>query len=263
MSLTIENGAPWALVTGATGGLGIEFCKLLAARGYRLVITGRDASKLMQIRDELPSAEIALAGDLTDPVCLKNLVRHLQRNCITPEVVINNAGFGLYGNSIDREEGDSLNMIELNIKTLTALSLHYAKEMQSQGRGFILNVASIAAFMPCPELNVYGASKAYVLNFTEGLHEEMKSSGVHITALCPGPVLTGFWNRAGVENCDQFQFALTEAVDVARYGLNALFANRAVAVYGRLNKLLVLMAQVAPRFLVRVISHKILSSAKK
>lgn len=263
MPLTIENDVPWALITGATGGLGIEFCQLLAARGYRLVITGRDASKLAQIRQELPAAEIALAGDLTDPVCLKNLISHLKRDQITLEVLINNAGFGLYGDSIDQADSDSLNMLELNIKALTTLSLHYARQMQSRGRGYILNVASIAAFMPCPQLNVYGASKAYVLSFTEGLHEELKKSGVHVTALCPGPVLTGFWNRAGIENCDRFQFALTEAIDVARFGLNALFANRCVAVYGWLNKLLVFAAQLAPRFLVRAISQKVLSLAKK
>lgn len=263
MSLTIETDAPWALITGATGGLGLEFCKLLAAKGYRLVVTGRDASKLALIREEIPQAEVALAGDLTDPVCLKNLIAHLKRDGITPEVLINNAGFGLYGEALDAQTPESLKIVELNIKVLTTLTLHYAKAMRENRRGYILNVASIAAFMPCPKLGIYGATKSYVLNFSESLHEELKKDGVHVTALCPGPVMTNFWSRAGINDCQSYRFAFTDARDVVQKGLNGLYANRTVVVYGCLNKALVFLAQIAPRFLVRMIAAKVLGSIQK
>ena len=263
MSLTIETDAPWALITGATGGLGLEFCKLLAARGYRLVVTGRDAAKLALIREEIPQAKVALAGDLTDPVCLRNLIAHLKRDGISPEVLINNAGFGLYGSAVAHQNSESLAMVELNIKVLTTLTLHYAKSMRENHRGYILNVASIAAFMPCPKLGIYGASKSYVLSFSESLHEELKKDGVHVTTLCPGPVMTNFWLRAGVKEFPSFRFAFTDARDVVQRGLNGLYANRAVVVYGFINKTLVCLAQIAPRFLVRRIAAKVLAAIQK
>ncbi len=262
MSVVIEQDRPWALITGATGGLGLQFCQLLAARGYRLVITGRNAHKLSQIRREIPQAELALAGDLTDPVCLKNLIAHLNRDGIEPEVLINNAGFGLYGKAGDYKTEDNLNIIDLNIRCLTLLTLELSKAMREKHRGYILNVASIASFMPCPYLSVYGAAKSFVLNFSEALREELKEDGVTVTALCPGPVKTGFWMRAGVTAPNRFDFAFTHAREVAECGLRALFAGRAVAVYGLLNKILVTVAQLAPRCLVRKISRRILSSVK-
>lgn len=260
MSVIIERDGPWALVTGATGGLGLQFCQLLASRGYRLVITGRDAHRLARIRQEIPQAELALAGDLTESVCLKNLLRHLKRDGIEPEVLINNAGYGLYGEASNYSVEEHLNLIDLNIRALTALTLELSKDMRKKHRGFILNVASIAAFMPCPYLDVYGASKAYVLSFSEGLAEELKRDGVSVTALCPGPVKTGFWDRAGVTDAERFNYAITGARDVAECGLKALFAFKPVAVYGALNKALVLTAQLAPRFLVRLIAKRVLFS---
>lgn len=262
MPVVIEQERPWALITGATGGLGLQFCQLLAARGYRLVITGRNARKLSQIRKEIPQAELALAGDLTDPVCLKNLIAHLKRDGIEPEVLINNAGFGLYGKASEYSTEDNLNVIDLNIRSLTFLTLELPKAMREKHRGFILNVASIAAFMPCPYLGVYGATKSYVLSFSEALREEFKDEGVNVTALCPGPVKTGFWDRAGVETPDQFDFAFTHAREVAECGLRALFAGRAVAVYGVINKILVWSAQIAPRPLVRLIAKRVLRSVQ-
>ena len=226
------------------------------------MITGRSARKLSQIRKEIPQAELALAGDLTDPVCLKNLIAHLKRDGIEPEVLINNAGFGLYGKASEYSTEDNLNVIDLNIRSLTFLTLELSKAMREKHRGFILNVASIAAFMPCPYLGVYGATKSYVLSFSEALREEFKDEGVNVTALCPGPVKTGFWDRAGVETPDQFDFAFTHAREVAEGGLRALFAGRAVAVYGVINKILVWSAQIAPRPLVRLIAKRVLRSVQ-
>ena len=193
MSLIIEKEAPWALVTGATGGLGIQFCELLAARGYRLVATARDTARLAALREQIPQVQLALAGDLTDPVCLRNLIRHLKRDQIEPEVLINNAGFGLYGETLKQPTLDEQNLVDLNIQTLTTLTLEFAKLMQRKNKGYILNVASIAAFMPCPYLSVYGASKAYVLQFSEALHDlralellESLTSREHVMELVEG-----------------------------------------------------------------------------
>lgn len=263
MSLVIEREAPWALVTGASGGLGRQFCQLLAARGYRLVITGRDTAKLGQLREEIAECELALAGDLTDPECLTNLIRHLKKQNIEPEVLINNAGYGLYGESLDLPIRDQLNLIDLNIRVLTELSLSLAQKMREKKRGYILNVASIAAFMPCPKLNAYGASKSYVLSFSESLHEELKDDGISVTTLCPGPVKTAFWSRAGLPDSSKFDFSMTEAREVAQRGLNALFTHRAIATYGVLNKLLVFSAQIAPRFITRLIAKRVLDKAQK
>ena len=262
MPLSDARDGHWALVTGATGGLGIEFCKLLSARGYRLIITGRNTDKLAQIREEIEQVEMALAGDLTDPICLANLIKTLKENDIKLEVLINNAGFGLYGETLKQPASDNINLIDLNIRTLTALTLAIAREMKVRGSGYILNVASIAAFMPCPSLGIYAASKSYVLSFSEALHEELKTSGVHVTALCPGPVKTGLWHRAGVNENNHFEFAFTGARAVAQCGLNALFANKTVVTYGWINKILVLTAQIAPRFLVRLIAKKVLAALK-
>lgn len=263
MSLVIEKDAPWALVTGATGGLGLQFCELLAARGYRLVITARSTARLAEMRKQIPQAQLALAGDLTDPVCLKNLLNHLKRENIEPEVLINNAGFGLYGQTLNQDSSENLNLLDLNIRALTTLTLALAPNMRAKRKGYILNVASIAAFMPCPYLSVYGASKAYVLSFSEALHEELKTEGVHVTALCPGPIKTNFWNRAGVNECDRFEFAITDARFVAERGLNALFKNKAIATYGILNTLLTVSAQLAPRSLTRVLAKQVLALATK
>ena len=263
MSLIIEKEAPWALITGATGGLGLQFCELLAARGYRLVITARSTARLAEMRKQIPQAQLALAGDLTDPVCLKNLLNHLKRENIEPEVLINNAGFGLYGQTLNQDSSENLNLLDLNIRALTSLTLALAPNMRAKRKGYILNVASIAAFMPCPYLSVYGASKAYVLSFSEALHEELKTEGVHVTALCPGPIKTNFWNRAGVNECDRFEFAITDALSVAERGLNALFKNKAIATYGIFNTLLTVSAQLAPRSLTRVLAKQVLALATK
>ena len=263
MSLVIEKDAPWALVTGATGGLGLQFCELLAARSYRLVITARDTARLAEMRELIPQARLALAGDLTDPVCLKNLLNHLKRENIEPEVLINNAGFGLYGETLEQNSAENINLVDLNVRALTTLTLALAPSMRAKRKGYILNVASIAAFMPCPYLSVYGASKAYVLSFSEALYEELKTEGVHVTALCPGPVKTNFWNRAGVSECDRFEFAITDARSVAERGLNALFKNKALATYGILNKVLTVSAQLAPKGLTRLIAKEVLRLAVK
>ena len=232
------------------------------------------------MRELIPQAQLALAGDLTDPVCLKNLLNHLKRENIEPEVLINNAGFGLYGQTLNQDSSENLNLLDLNIRALTTLTLALAPNMRAKRKGYILtlalapnmrakrkgyilNVASIAAFMPCPYLSVYGASKAYVLSFSEALHEELKTEGVHVTALCPGPIKTNFWNRAGVNECDRFEFAITDARSVAERGLNALFKNKAIATYGIFNTLLTVSAQLAPRSLTRVLAKQVLALVTK
>lgn len=263
MSLVIESGQTWALVTGATGGLGQEFCKLLAARGYSLIITGRDSAKLARLCQTVPKVRLAFAGDLTDERSIRNLVARLKKLNIVPEVLVNNAGFGHYGMTLATESEESLRMIDLNVRVLTELTLEFARQMQQAQKGYILNVASIASFMPCPKLNVYAATKAYVLSFSEALHDELESSGVTVTALCPGPVKTGFWARAGVTEMESFNFTVMDSRKVAEYGLKALFAKRAVATCGFTNKMLTVAAQLAPRFLTRMVSRAMLDQLNR
>ena len=187
----------------------------------------------------------------------------LKKLNIVPEVLINNAGFGHYGMTLATESDESLSMIDLNVRVLTELTLEFARQMQQTQKGYILNVASIASFMPCPKLNVYAATKAYVLSFSEALHDELESSGVTVTALCPGPVKTGFWVRAGVNEMESFNFAVMDSRKVAEYGLKALFAKRAVATCGFTNKMLTVAAQIAPRFLTRMVSRAMLDQLNR
>ena len=244
--------APIALITGASAGLGVDFARQLSATGARLVLVARRAERLEALAAELGNAR-AVALDLGEPDAAERLMADVATAGEHVDCLVNNAGFGLRGRIADHDPKRLRAMIDLNCGVLTELTQRVLPGMIERARGGILNVASTAAFQPGPGMGVYFATKAYVLSFTEALHEEVRGTGVHVSALCPGPMETEFGELAGFEPSFQkaFKKLATQPSWVVSQGLAALAANRAVAVPGALNKIGANGGRFLPRALVR------------
>lgn len=178
-----------ALITGATSGLGYEFVKLFAKDGYNLVIIARNKQKMEQIKQSFQSIDVTvIAKDLSAPNAVKEVFKEVEKQGISIDVLVNNAGFGLLGNFDELDIQKQLDMIQLNVAALTELTYYVLPKMKQKNEGKILNIASTAAFQPGPLMAVYYATKAYVLSFSEALVEELSESAVTVTTLCPGPL---------------------------------------------------------------------------
>ena len=192
-----------ALITGASGGIGYEFAKLLAKDCNTLVLVARSKDRLKEIKKELETASpisvIVVAQDLSEPDAAEKIFRRLESEHIIVDILINNAGFGDHGAFVETDWRKEEKMIAVNISALTEMTKLFLKGMVERKSGRILNVASTAAFQPGPFLAVYYASKAYVLSFSEVIVNELKGKGVTVTALCPGPTATGFALAARME----------------------------------------------------------------
>ncbi|MBO8162420.1 MAG: SDR family oxidoreductase [Brevibacillus sp.] len=249
------------LITGASNGIGKELAECFAKDGHHLILIARSADKLQRLAAELSARYTiqvkVIVKDLEDPSKAFEIQEELRQEGIQVDFLINNAGFGLYGEFIDTDLKDELNMIDLNIKTLTALTKLFLPEMIRNRRGGILNVASTAAFQPGPLMAVYYATKAYVLSFTEALANEVKGTGVTVTALCPGPTITGFSERANLEQSKLFQTAGTmSAEEVARIGYQGFLQGKTVVIPGMKNRLLSFSVRLLPRKTVtRIVRH--------
>jgi short-subunit dehydrogenase len=244
---------PVTLITGASAGIGAALAHVFADHGHALVLVARRALQLKAIADAIEERGHArprvVAADLNDADAAARIEAELREAGEEPQFVVNNAGFGLLGPaaSLDREE--QLAMIDLNARVLTDLSLRFIDSL-ARHKGGILNVASVASFMPGPGMAVYHATKAYVLSFSEALHRELKPKGVRVTALCPGPVETEFQARAGMPQ-DYFpRFLARSAERVAREGYDGLMRGKRVVVPGSDNKVAALLPRLLPRGLV-------------
>ncbi len=247
-----------ALITGASGGIGYEFAKLLAKDCSTLVLVARSEKKLSEIKKELeaiaPVKIMVLPKDLSLPGAADHLYEELEKAQITVDILINNAGFGGHGAFVDRDWQSESHMIAVNITALTHLTKLFAQGMVARKSGRIMNVASTAAFLPGPFMAVYYASKAYVLSFSEALACELQGTGVTVTVLCPGPTATGWASTAGVERSRLFRYLRpAAAADVARYGYDAMMKGKVLAVHGMLNRLTTLSLRTAPRKLLPAI----------
>mgnify|MGYP000860777386 FL=1 len=249
---------PVAVITGASSGIGMEFARRLSEKGYECLLVARSEDKLNALRDSLPAASHVLALDLGCADSPARVLEWLDANAKEPVILINNAGFGAFGPMIEADEARLLNMIDLNVRSHTALAVAIARRMHASGSGRILNVASTAAFQPCPYMGVYGATKAYVLSFSEALAEELRRTAVSVTALCPGPTRTGFGTSAGLLEDSPFDRYAADTAQVVEAGLEALFSGRTVAVTGWLNLLGSLLSRFVPRAVVRRISGDML-----
>lgn len=243
-----------AVVTGASSGIGLELSRLLASAGHDLVIVAQHAERLAQVARELRTNHgvrvMEIATDLSDPAAPPEIERELNRQGLTPDVLVNNAGFGLRGSFAEIDLGEQLRMIEVNVRALTHLTGLLLPGMLERRRGRVLNVASTAAFQPGPLMAVYYATKAYVLSLSEALANETSKSGVTVTALCPGPTATGFQKRAGLEGTRLFHGGVMDAAAVARHGYEGMNRGARVVIPGWRNRLVAQFVRFAPRRMV-------------
>lgn len=257
MSLPTPGPDRTAVVTGASSGIGAEIARNLAARGHRVTLVARSVDKLEQL-----SAEIAAAGgradvlsaDLSDRATRAALLGRIEELGLVPDILVNNAGFSTLGPVAAADPDVEMNMIEVDVMSVVDLCTRFLPGMVGRGRGALLNVASTAAFQPLPGQAGYGASKAFVLSYTQSLAGELRGSAVTATALCPGPVDTGFGERAGFSRGDAEE-ALPKvmwvtATEVARVAVEATDKGRLVAIPGKVNRVAAAVAQVTPRTLL-------------
>jgi short-subunit dehydrogenase len=237
------------LITGASAGLGAEFARQCSARGEALALLARRRDRLEALKAELGGEAYIFAGDLALADAPAKLVAQMQEQGLEVATLINNAGFGLAGRFAGQPAERQSAMIDLNIRSLTELARAVLPGMIERRSGAILNVASTAAFQPGPNMAVYYASKAYVLSLTEAMHQELKGSGIKVSALCPGPVDTEFFDVAEVTG--MLRKLAVDAPGVVRAGLRGLDRNQAIVIPGLRNKALAQGHRFVPRALMR------------
>jgi uncharacterized protein len=240
-----------ALITGASSGIGLELARIFAEHGHDVVLVARSEGKLKSLASELQSRGVrahVVATDLGAPGAAKTVVDRTRELGVDVDVLVNNAGYGLYGPFLETSLDAELAMIQLNIVTLTELTKRLLPAMVARKRGRILNLASTAAFLPGPLMAVYYATKAYVLSFSEAIANELSGSGVTVTALCPGPTASGFQAAANLEESKLVAGkTLPTSREVARAGYDALMRGTTVYVPGLANKMTVQLPRLFPR----------------
>lgn len=243
-----------AIVTGASSGLGTEFARALAARGANLVLIARRADRLAELADELASTHGVtvhpLPLDLAAPGAVDAVASFMRERGLTVDSLVNNAGFGMHGHLVEADAPRTDEQVRLNIGALVALTRAFLPEMTASGRGILVNVASTAAFQPVPFMAVYGATKAFVLNFTEAVAFETKESGLRVTALCPGPTRTEFFQVVGTEEARVRDYQTPD--QVVATAMRALDARRTPpsVVSGGRNAATAVLARIMPRSIV-------------
>jgi len=241
---------PVTVITGASAGIGIELSRVFARHGHELALVARREDRLRALADEIaaigPRRPIIIIADLAAPGAAKTISNELRAHSVEPQYVVNNAGFGLVGLAGSRDREETLQMIDVNVRVVTELSLAFVDSL-ARHKGGLLNVGSVAGFLPGPGMAVYYATKAYVLSFSEALHAELKARGIRVTVLCPGPVSTEFAERAGVPGGLAPGLLTQNAAAIAEAGYRGLMAGRRLVVPGLGNKLVTLAMRLAPR----------------
>lgn len=248
------------LITGATSGIGYELSKIFYEKGYNLILLGRNEEVLKKMKSSMNESNvITYSCDLSKIENVKKFFEFVDKNKIEIDILINNAGVGFNGyfNDIEWEKHETI--INTNIMALTFLTKVVTDDMKKRGKGKVLNVASTGSYEPGPLINVYYASKAYVLSFSQGLRQELKDFGITVTALCPGATKTNFSKRAGKGDLD----VAMSAEKVAKEGYKALMKNKAVCIPGNMNKLLVLGCKIMPSSISAKIVKNIQGKAMK
>lgn len=257
------TGRQTALVTGASSGIGEALAKVLAREGYDLVLVARRKSALEALAEELMRAHGATvavhAMDLSEPFGPKRLQEDLQRDGVTVDVLVNNAGFGSHGVFAETDISGQLNMIQLNVSALTELTHLFMQGMIERRRGRIMNVASTGSFQAGPLMAVYYATKAYVLSFSEAIRNELKGTGVTVTALCPGPTHSGFQERADLAGMRLLSAnMMMSSEQVAELGYRGMVKGRSIVVTGWMNLLGVWIVKFSPRAWVVPVVRKVM-----
>lgn len=253
---TVSHASQSALITGASSGIGTELAKLFARDGYRLVLVARRRDKLHALAEHIRGAygveSRVLPADLSDINALEQIVAELQNEATPIDVLVNNAGFGELERFAESDVERQINMIRVNVTSLTHLSRLFLPGMIERQRGGLLNVASTAAFQPGPNMAVYYATKAYVLSFTEALAEELADSKVRVTCLAPGATETEFGDKSGMTQSKLFKFAKPmSARKVAKAGFRGFQRRQILVVPGLRNKVGAFSVRLMPRAVVR------------
>jgi short-subunit dehydrogenase len=256
-----------ALITGASNGIGLELAKIHASKGGNLVLVARNKSKLDELKKELENqykVSVYIIGkDLSVFNSAQEVYDETYKQNIKIDYLINNAGFGDFGMFVDSDWNKELQMINLNITTLTQFTKLYLQDMVKHRSGKIMNVASTAAFQPGPIMAVYFATKAYVLSFSEAVNNEVSDKGVTVTTLCPGATESGFQAAAAMEESNLVKGRkLPTSKEVAEYGYAAMLKGKTVAIHGLMNWILANSVRFTPRSLVVKITRKIQGKAK-
>lgn len=246
-----------ALITGASSGIGLEFAKELSELGYDLILVSRDQKKLEVVSKDLKCEVELISMDLSIEENLYNLYDKTKGRV---DLLINNAGFGIFGKFIDTDLNEEINLIDLNIKAYHILTKLFLADMVKRDSGRILNVASSAAFQPGPLMSSYYASKSYVYSLSMAVYEELRKSksNVHINILCPGPVDTGFNDRAKVK----FRLKAMSSSDVVKYTIDKMFNDKLIIIPGTFMKLSIFLTRIFSRKFILKIAYKI-QKAKK
>jgi len=249
------------LITGASGGIGYELAKIYADKNYNLILIARNLNKLNELEKLCKTGTnnvYVFSCDLSKTNSATEVFNFCSSKNLQVDYLINNAGFGDYGFFHESNWDKQAEMLQLNIATLTHLTRLFLPEMVNRKHGKIMNVASLAAFLPGPLMSVYYASKAYVLSFSEALSNELNNTGVSITTLCPGPTESGFWNAADMSEISVIKGSkLPSSKEVALYGYQELEKENVIAIHGFMNKIMAFSVRITPRFLVRKIVRMI------
>ena len=248
-----------ALITGGSVGIGAALADVFAAHGHDLILVSRNREKLegrgRAIHDQFGVDVICLPEDLTDPQGPRRLHEAVTARSLDVQYLVNNAGVGLYGKFATTDLDAELKMIQLNVTSVVDLTKRFLPSMVARRSGRIMNVASMAAFVPGPWMSVYYATKAFLLSFSQAIDYELKPNGVTVTTLCPGPTESEFKAGAGMERSRLFAAFVMDAPRVARVGYRAMMKGKAVAIPGLRNKLIPVATRITPRPLITRISH--------
>jgi hypothetical protein len=255
MATSTQLQGKTALVTGASSGIGLAIAQVLAENGADLILTARREERLQKLATELQEQHgvkvNVFAADLATPDAPQHLFQQIESENLRIDLLVNNAGFGSYGPFLDLDLDGELSMINLNISALVALTRLCLPAMVNRESGYVLNVASTAAYQPGPFMAVYFATKAFVLHFSEAVNEELKGTGVSVTALCPGPTESEFGDVAGVNESAMFAGKkLPTSAAVARDGLKATLARKPILIHGFSNWMLAQSVRFTPRSVV-------------
>lgn len=257
-----------ALITGGSGGIGLEIARQFAAQGASLFLVARDEGRLAAAKADLEhqygTEVLTLALDLAKGDAVTKLIAVLEKGNHSIDYLINNAGFGDYGPFVSRDHDKYREMLQVNVVSLVELTHYVARQMQQRGSGSILNVASTAGFQPDPNFAVYGASKAFVINFSEALSYELRNSGVSCTVLSPGVTETGFMQRADMKKAKIFQSGVMQPADVARAALRGIRKRSLHVVPGLKNAVMAFFSSITPSGRLRLmIAAKVMAESKK
>jgi uncharacterized protein len=248
------------LITGASSGIGLELARIFAAEKYRLVLSARSVEPMEKLAAEFRATGVevdVIPADLANADEPKRLFDEIIQRGITIDILVNNAGFGTHGKFWEIDPAQELALLQVNVVSLVHLTRLFLPGMVERRRGKILNVASTAGFQPGPLMANYYASKAYVVSFSEAIANELRGKGVTVTALCPGPTVTNFQKRAGIENSALFQVAGLSAEAVALAGYDAMMRGKRICIPGMKNRLLATLGKLVPKPLLLATVRKL------